>query len=237
MSGCVAIIPARAGSKRVPDKNVKSLMGKPIIAYTIEAAIESDLFERVVVSTDSERIAEISQHYGADVPFLRSADLADDHTPVSLVTLDALNRLDPMRDRFACVAQLMPNCPLRTCADVRASYQQFADGASESQLSVTRYGWQNPWWAMQRNQAFQLEPLFEDRITERSQDLPELFCHTGAIWWAKAEVLRRHKTYHVPNRTGWEIPWRRAVDIDTEDDWRMAELLMRISERVAEAHV
>ena len=79
---------------------------------------------------------------------------------------------------------------------------------------------------MRRDEKFTLEPVFKDSITQRSQDLPELFCPTGAIWWANAEVLRREGTYHVANRTGWEIPWERGVDIDTEDDWAMAEVLL-----------
>src|SRR5580698_5131234 len=114
----VAIIPARGGSKRIPGKNIRPLAGKPIIAYTIAAALESGLFERVVVSTDSEAIAAIARQFKAEVPFLRDQALADDFTPVSSATADALLRLDPAGDRFDSVAQLMPNCPLRTAADV-----------------------------------------------------------------------------------------------------------------------
>lgn len=226
MASRLAVIPARAGSKRIPGKNIRNLLGKPVIAYTIEAAIKSDLFERVVVSTDSEEIAEIARQHHADVPFLRASDLADDHTAVSLVTFDALNRLDPAEGKYWCVAQLLANCPLRTADDVRYSYRQFVETQVESQLSVVRYGWQNPWWAMRRAENYSLQPLFDRAITTRSQDLPNLFCPTGAIWWAKAEVLRRERTFHTTNRTGWEIPWQRGVDIDTEDDWWMAELLM-----------
>src|ERR1700679_3365321 len=120
----IAIIPARGGSKRIPGKNIKSLAGKPIIAYTIDAACESGLFERVVVSTDSNEIAEIARRYGAETPFLRENDLADDFTPVSSVTVDALLRLDPDNTKFESVAQLMPNCPLRTVEDVTSSHEQ-----------------------------------------------------------------------------------------------------------------
>ena len=79
---------------------------------------------------------------------------------------------------------------------------------------------------MRQNEKFQLEAVFKDQLTRRSQDLPPLFCPTGAIWWAKAAVLRREGTYHVANRTGWEIPWQRGLDIDTEEDWLMAEVLL-----------
>jgi len=223
----LAVIPARGGSKRIPGKNVRSLLGRPTIAYTIEAALQSCLFTRVVVSTDSQDIATIALQCGAEVPFLRDSSLADDSTPVSLVTADTLKRLDPGGDTFCYVAQLMANCPLRTAQDIRDSYEQFIYTRAESQISVTRYGWQNPWWAMQRTAIYELKPIFERHVTQRSQDLPDLFCPTGAIWWGQAHVLRCEKTYHIAKRTGWEIPWQRAVDIDTEDDWEMAELLMR----------
>jgi pseudaminic acid cytidylyltransferase len=227
--GKLAVIPARGGSKRIPGKNVKELLGKPIIAYSIEAAIQSNLFHRVVVTTDSESIAKIARSYGAEVPFLRDGDLADDVTPVSVATIDALNRLDPRGQEYWCVAQLMPTCPLRTEADIRASYSQFVETTADSQLSVTRFGWQNPWWAMRRNGTFTLKPLFKEEVTARSQDLQDLFCPTGAVWWARADVLRREGTYHIANRTGWEIPWQRGVDIDTESDWLVAELLQRLA--------
>jgi N-acylneuraminate cytidylyltransferase len=225
----IAIIPARGGSKRVPGKNIRPLDGKPILAYSIAAACESGLFERVVVSTDSEEIAEVARRYGAEVPFLRDANLADDFTPVSAATADALLRLDPAGDQFDSVAQLMPCCPLRTAGDVRESYRQFEESGAESQISVVRYGWQNPWWAMRRNERHELEPVFKEQMTARSQDLPELFCPTGAIWWARTATLRRTRTFHLENRTGWEIPWQRGIDIDTLGDWAMAEVLFRLS--------
>jgi N-acylneuraminate cytidylyltransferase len=196
-----------------------------VIAYTIQAARASGLFERVVVSTDSEQIAEVARRFGAEVPFLRDPSLADDFTPVSLATVDMLERLVP--DDVACdVAQLMPNCPLRTEEDVCRSYEAFRRSGADSQLSMTDYGWQNPWWALRRAESGGLEPMFPDMITRRSQDLPEAFAPTGAIWWAKAHILRRHRTYHIPGRTGWVMPWLRAVDIDSEDDWRLTELLL-----------
>jgi pseudaminic acid cytidylyltransferase len=229
---CLAVIPARGGSKRVPRKNIRSLLGKPAIAYTLEAAIQSRLFERIVVSTDSDAIAEIALEYGAEVPFLRSPELADDHTPVSLVTLDVLERLDPTGSKYFCLAQLMANCPLRTSDDIRASYREFVETDSESQISLTRFGWQNPWWAVERTQDATLQPLFETRITTRSQDLPTLYCPTGAIWWAQSKALRRERTFHFSGRTGWEIPWQRGIDIDTEDDWEMAELLLQMGMEV-----
>jgi pseudaminic acid cytidylyltransferase len=232
----IAIIPARGGSKRVPRKNVRTLLGKPLIVFTIDAALESGLFDRVIVSTDCEEIARVANEAGAEIPFLRRDDLSDDFTPASLVTVDAVERLDPQGNQYQQVAQLMANCPLRNAEDLRCSLDQFIGSHSDSQISVTRFGWLNPWWAVQRTETFELRPLFEGQVTQRSQDLPELYCPTGAIWWAKADVLRHERTFHIADRTGWEIPWQRGVDIDTEEDWLMAETLMRVSRREATAH-
>lgn len=229
----LAVIPARAGSKRLPGKNVRVLGGLPALAWSIAAARDSDLFSLVMVSTDSESIADVALRFGAEVPFLRSAELSDDETPVSSVTVDALKRVDPAGRRFASVAQLMPNCPLRDAVDVRNSYEQFIDTEASSQLSIARFGWQTPWWAMRRDDDFTLAPLFPREAVTRGQDLPPLFCPTGAIWWARAETLRAAGTFHVDGRTGWEIDPVHAIDIDTEDDWRLAEALMVLARRVS----
>ncbi len=225
---CLAVIPARGGSKRVPGKNVRVMKGRPLIAYTVDAALESGLFERIVVSTDSPEIARVASDCGAEVPFIRDASLADDHTPVSAVTLDVLRRLDPRGGAFGLVCQLMANCPMRTAKDIVASYEAVRAADAESQLSVTRFGWLNPWWAFRLGQGNVLEPVFEDAVTQRSQDLPPVFCPTGAVWWVKANVLRREGTFHIPGRIGFELDWRHAVDIDTSEDWEMAELLMEM---------
>ncbi len=223
----IAVIPARGGSKRIPKKNIRQFCGKPIIAYTIEAAKKSNLFSHIIVSTDSQEIAEISGEYGAEIPYIRKSTLADDYSPVSLVTLDMLESLDPTHKKFDSIAQLMPICPLRDSMDIMNSFSQFIRSKTESQISLTRYNWLNPWWAMTKNKNNIVSPIFEEQLKKRSQDLPELFCPTGAIWWIKPDTLRREKTFYCPHRTGWEIPWDHAIDIDTEDDWRLAEILMR----------
>jgi N-acylneuraminate cytidylyltransferase len=223
----IAIIPARGGSKRVPGKNIRPFAGKPLIAYTIEAALESSLFHRVVVSTDSEDIAAVALTYRAEVPFLRSSEISDDVTPISAATADALDRLDPEGTEYQFVAQLMANCPLRTAEDLISSYKQFSETSADTQISVVRYGWQNPWWAMRRDGgSFALDPLFPREMSARSQDLPELFCPTGAIWWGKTRVIRDQRTFHIPGRTGWEIEWQHGVDIDTPEDMAFAEALL-----------
>jgi len=220
----LAVIPARGGSKRIPRKNIKKLGDLPMIAYSIQAALESGVFEQVIVSTDDSEIADIAKQYGASIPFIRKQSLADDHTPASLVSLDALEQVNESFDR---IAQLMPNCPFRNAEDIKRSYAQFAKQNADTQLSVTRYGWLNPWWAMKQNDA-KLEPLFPEALKQRSQDLDELYCPTGAIWWAKTSSLKEHKTFYAPNYTGFELSWQHALDIDDEDDWLMAEVLLAL---------
>jgi CMP-N-acetylneuraminic acid synthetase len=227
---CLAVIPARGGSKRLPKKNVRHMRGRPLLAYTVEAAAKSGLFERVIVTTDSSEIAEIARATGAEVPFLRDPTLADDVTPVSLATIDVLERLGREGQHYEHVCQLMPNCPLRTAEDVVASYRQFLETSPDSQISVVRFGWQNPWWAMQLSPDLTVEPLFAEAMAQRSQDLPELFCPTGAVWWARSDALQSESTFHMPGRTGWEIHWIHGMDIDTEDDWLLTDVLMGLAE-------
>jgi pseudaminic acid cytidylyltransferase len=227
----LAVIPARGGSKRIPRKNIKLLHGKPMIAYTIEAAMQSGVFEKVIVSTDDAEIAEISKRYGAEVPFVREATLADDHTPASLVTLDALGKLEASSYIYKNVSQLMPNCPLRDAKDIQKSFEQFQQTNADTQLSINRFGWLNPWWAFKMEQQNKLEPLFPEAFKTRSQDLATLYALTGALWWAKTDVLRKEKTFHTATRTGFELSWQHALDIDDDDDWQMAEVLLELSKR------
>lgn len=223
----IAVIPARGGSKRIPRKNVRHFMGKPMIAHTIEAAIDSTIFERVIVSTDDEEIADVARSSGAEVPFQRPDRLADDHTPISEATAHALEEVDPGGTTYTHVAQLMANCPLRTSEDIRESFYHFQDHDHATQLSVFEFGWQNPWWAFEMSDDKQISPLFEQMVDEevRSQDQPTLYCITGAIWWGETDVVRDKRTFHTGDRSGWVMPWKRAVDIDTDEDWTFAEVI------------
>jgi N-acylneuraminate cytidylyltransferase len=220
------VIPARGGSKRVPRKNVKLLGGVPMIAYSIEAALRSGVIDMVVVSTDDEDIATIARDHGATVPFIREPELADDHTPVSTVTRQMVAWLGERGEVFDMVAQLLPNCPLRTARDVRNSHQAFVAQPFAAQVSVTRYGWQNPWWALERDESGAARPLFADKLMQRSQDLPTLFCPTGAVWWVTTGALLEHGTFHLQSRALFELEWEHGVDIDDEADFALAEVLL-----------
>ena len=222
----VAVIPARGGSKRIPRKNIVDLAGRPMIGYSIDAALESGLFARVVVSTDDEEVASIARDLGAEVPGLRPRSLADDQTPVSAATSFAVRELDGSGSTYDLVCQLMANCPLRTAADIRASYDAFLASGAPAQISVTAFRLQSPWWAARLDDENRLEPLFPDAAASRSQDLPALVCPTGAVWWSRADVLLDEGTFHVEGRTGWEMPWINAIDIDEPDELELARALM-----------
>ena len=139
-----------------------------------------------------------------------------------------MERISFYSQQYGYVCQLMPNCPLRTMSDIVASHRQFLKTGAEAQISVVRYGWQNPWWAMEMKEHHVLDPVFKDFMTSRSQDLPALYCPTGAVWWIRADVLRKERSFHIPGKTGWEMSWQKGLDIDTQEDWALAEVLVQL---------
>jgi len=200
-------------------------MGKPMIVWTIQAALQSEIFERVLVSTDNEEIAAISKDYGASVPFLRKT-ACDDYSPVSSATCAALqqcgNELDEVYD---VVVQLMPNTPLRTSEDITTATNHFIHSSAPSLISCFRFGWMNPWWAVKLGRGGKGLPVFPEEQGKRSQDLPALYCPTGAIWIADVENLLKHRTFYCPDHIFYPIPWQSAVDIDDLDDLAMAKAI------------
>jgi len=229
----IAIIPARGGSKRIPRKNIIDFDGKPMIAWTIRAALESDCFDRVLVTTDSEEIAEVSIAAGASVPFLRQEN-ADDAAPSSLATISALKQAEAhWQTRFDRVAQLMPNCPLRDAAHIRAAMDNFRMREIDYQISCFRFGWMNPWWALKLDVDMTPTRLFPGALSKRSQDLEHLYCPTGAIWIAGRDALLEAGTFYGPDHRFFSMDWIGAVDIDDMDDYRMALALARMSREEA----
>jgi CMP-N-acetylneuraminic acid synthetase len=229
----VAIIPARGGSKRIEKKNIISFCGKPMIAWTIEAAKKSEIFERIVVSTDDQEIAEVARQYGASVPFLRK-HYSDDICPVSLVTIGTLLQLrEESGEEYEVAAQLMANCPLRNEHHIIDAFDSFQTLEASSQISCFKFGWMNPWWAVTLSEDGRPNCLFPDALKTRSQDLPPLYCPTGAVWIAKVADLMKHQTYHTPDHVFWPMPWGHAVDIDDREDLRMAEMLYLMENRTS----
>lgn len=221
MADAVCIIPARGGSKRIPRKNVLPFCGKPMIAWSIDAATKSNLFTQIVVSTDDEEIAAIARASGAQTPFIRDASLADDLTGTQPVIADAIERLGLADDVAVCC--LYPTAPFVTPESLRngAAVQDDAPGFA---MTVTAFS-----FPVQRGlllDGSHLTPREPQHMTARSQDLDEVYHDAGQFYWARAAV------WCDPGQKIWEDarpvilpPWQ-VQDIDTPDDWRQAELKM-----------
>jgi len=225
----IAIIPARGGSKRIPKKNIIDFAGKPMIAWTIEAALKSNYISRVIVSTDDKEIAEISIKYGAEVPFLRE-EKADDHSPISLATIHTLLQLEKKYgEQSQIVVQLMANCPLRDNNDIDEAIDNFIQNEKSFQISSFKFGWMNPWWAHEIEPSGKAKAIFSHQIrNNRSQDLPDLFCPTGAIWIAKVKELKEAQTFYGIDYCFYPMNWIKAIDIDDYNDLRMALHLKKL---------
>lgn len=224
----IAIIPARGGSKRLPRKNILEFGGRPLLHWTIEAAQESEGFDRVIVSTEDEEIARIAVAGGAEVPFLRESH-HDDFTPISAVTIAVLDQIRrQLGEEFATVVQLMANCPLRKADDIRSAIAAFDAANCDFQISCTRCGWLNPWWAFERDAEGHGKWLHPDALQSRSQDLPPLFAPTGAIWIARVAALEKSGSFYGPGHRFEPMPWERAIDIDDAEDLRLARALLQI---------
>jgi N-acylneuraminate cytidylyltransferase len=220
--GTIAVIPARGGSKRLPRKNVLDFFGKPMIAWTIDACRQAGIFDRVLVSTDDPTIATCARDHGVEVPFLR-IEAYDDHAAVADATIAALNQCAThLGEEFETTVQLMPNCPLRDAADIRNAAERFQSIGARFQISCFRFGWMNPWWALRLDDKGRGDPLFPEAVEQRSQDLPPLYCPSGAIWIARTDALREARTFYGPDHRFHCLPWMSALDIDDDDDLALA---------------
>ncbi len=231
----IAIILARGGSKRLVRKNVLNVHGKPMLAWTVEAAVHSEMFDRVVVSTDDSEIAEIGRAYGAEAPFLRDC-AADDMATSSEATLAALRQAEEYwGEQYELVSQLMANCPLRHMGDIKAAIESFLHSGAESQISCFRFGWMNPWWAAKLDAQGRPDYVFPEARTARSQDLPHLYCPSGAIWVARTESLKAQRTFYTADHLLHPMSWMSAMDIDDEEDLQMAKVCFLSREQANQA--
>lgn len=224
----IAVIPARGGSKRIPKKNIIDFMGKPILAWTIEAARKSKIFDRIILSTDSEDIAAIGREFGVDVPFLRT-DKSDDISPVTEATIVAVKQAERFyNEKYDVVVQLMANAPLRNENDIKNHFNFFIDNKLDFQISSFKFGWMNPWWSFKQNEDGTSEWMLKEGINKRSQDLDNLYCPTGVIWIAKVDKLIEANTFYGPGYKFCEIDWKHAVDIDNYEDLEFAKALFML---------
>jgi CMP-N-acetylneuraminic acid synthetase len=219
----VAIIPARGGSKRIPHKNIVDFCGKPLIAWTIEAAQQTGIFDAIVVSTDDEEIAKVSREYGAEVPFLRDKK-ADDFSPVSQAIIRTIEQLESFGRTFDLIVQLFAVCPLRTSDEIINALRFFTERKAPLVVSCFKFVGMNPWWAIKLDDQFKGERLFNE-INMRSQDIPDLYSPTGAIWIADIETLKREGTFFGKDQIFWEIDWISGIDIDDDKDLKLAAAL------------
>ena len=229
----ICIIPARGGSKRIPRKNLIDFMGKPMIAWTIEAAKLSGVFDKIVVSTDDEDIAEVGRNFGAEVPFLRQEN-SDDITPVSEATISAVKQAEIFfGEEYELVVQLMANAPIRDHLDISDHHANFLTEKNTFQLSCFSFGWMNPWWAFKLKHGSP-EWLHPEGIKARSQDLPTLYCPTGAIWIADKRSLINANSFYGPEYSPsfCEINWKSAVDIDDYEDLEFAKAVFMLKRGV-----
>ena len=219
----IAIIPARGGSKRIPRKNIKEFAGKPMISYAIAAAIASDFFDRVVVSTDDEEIAQVAIEHGAEVPFMRPPELADDHTPTVPVIAHAITTCESMGWDVQEVCCIYAGVPFISTKDLSAAYEQLLATGAYYVFPVT--GFPSPIQrALRRRPDGSVSPFQPEYAATRTQDLEPAYFDAGQFYWGMASSWLTGLNVHL-NGTTLVIPEWRVVDIDTPADWERAELL------------
>ncbi|MCE8040703.1 pseudaminic acid cytidylyltransferase [Halomonas daqingensis] len=226
-SGSVAVIPARGGSKRIPRKNIKPFAGKPMIAWSIEAALASGCFDRVIVSTDDEEIATVASEWGAEVPFRRPAELSDDHTGTIPVIAHAIEWFREQGEAPAAVCCLYATAPFVQPEDLRCGYQNLQGGEEiDYAFSVTSYA-----FPIQR--ALRLTPegrvaMFQpEHFHTRSQDLEEAWHDAGQFYWGLSDAWLKRRPIFSERAVPVFLPRHRVQDIDTPEDWQRAEWLFR----------
>ncbi|MGB0630062.1 MAG: pseudaminic acid cytidylyltransferase [Alphaproteobacteria bacterium] len=220
---CIAILPARGGSKRIPGKNIRPFAGRPMIEHAVALAKSSGLFSRIVVSTDSDEIAAIAEKAGAELPFRRPAELADDHTTTAAVLEHALDALDA-RGNYDYACCIYPASPFTTEDDLRAGIDLVAVGGASSSFAVA--GFAAPIWrAMERRPDGRLTLVWPEHRDTRSQDLPETFHDAGQFYWVPVAGFLDAPVLLTNESRGVVFERWRAHDIDTEEDWMLAEAI------------
>lgn len=227
----LGLIPARGGSKGIRRKNVKKLAGKALITYTIEAALQSDALAKVIVSTEDEEIASISRLAGAEIPFMRPAELAADRAPTIETVLHALRFFENTGETFDAICLLQPTAPFRTAADIDEAVRLFSLQQADSLISVRPVPHPyNPHWIFEpdlENEGLLKLATGESRIITRRQALPPAYYRDGAIYLTRWDVLRDQKDLYGRSIAYCVLEHSPEVNIDTPEDWLEAERIIR----------
>jgi N-acylneuraminate cytidylyltransferase len=222
----IAVIPARGGSKRIPRKNIRSFAGKPIIAYSIAAARECGLFDRIVVSTDDAEIAAVASAHGAEAPFLRPASLADDHTGTNAVVKHAIEwaRSEGHAVSHACC--IYATAPFVQASRLREGFEKLLTSGRGFAFSVTSFAFPIQ-RAIRVSSSGAVEPMFPGQIGSRSQDLEQAWHDAGQFYWGTAQAFLDEASLFSAASVPVMIPRYLVQDIDTVEDWERAELLYK----------
>lgn len=223
----LAIIPARGGSKRVPRKNIKKFLGKPIISYSIKAAIQADLFDEIMVSTDDDEIADVAQYYGANVPFMRSAENASDHATTVDALVEVLQCYQKQGIVFTHACCIYPTAPLIAPLKIRKAYKKMLKGRYDSVIPVAKFSYPIH-RALEINEENKLEMAMPEYVNTRSQDLPDTYHDAGQFYWFNVKRLLANKSLFTPNSSSIILPETEVQDIDSESDWKLAELKFKL---------
>src|SRR5690554_3569545 len=222
----VAIIPARGGSKRIPRKNIKDFCGKPMIAWSIEAALKSACFDRVIVSTDDQEIADVAKKYGAEVPFMRPAELSDDYAGTIPIIKQAIEWLTKNEQAPSLVCCLYATAPFVSAEDIQQGLKQLEQTQASYAFTVTSFAFPIQ-RAIRITDTNSIEMFSPECFQTRSQDLEEAYHDAGQFYWGTAEAWLAEKVIFGPESTPIILPRHRVQDIDTPEDWDRAEWLFK----------
>ena len=222
MAKNLCIIPARGGSKRIPRKNIKNFLGKPIIAYSIEAAIESGIFEEIMVSTEDQEIAVVAKNYGAKVPFFRSNKNADDFATTVDVLLEVIEQYDKLNRRFDNVCCIYPTAPFATKEKLEQAYTKLESEDFDAIFPVLEYSYPIQRALKLNNSKVSL--FYPENETVRSQDFDNSYHDSGQFYFLKTKRFLKTKTVFTNNTGGILLTELEAQDIDNETDWKLAEM-------------
>jgi N-acylneuraminate cytidylyltransferase len=222
----IAIIPARGGSKRIPRKNIKEFHGKPMIAYSIEVAIDSGCFDKVIVSTDDAEIAEVAIKYGAEVPFIRPANIADDYATTLDVIKHAIEFTEQQAWDVKNVCCIYATAPFLIPEFIQKGLQELTKNTIDYAFSATSFPFPIQ-RAIKLNTEQRVEMFQPEHLNTRSQDLEEAYHDAGQFYWGTAVAFSNGKPFFSPESKAILLPRKRVQDIDTPEDWELAEALYK----------